>query len=349
MTPEAEAMTNPFAPEACHEPALDSAPRRLRYRAGADYARWRTAVRRKLGELLGPDPERVPLNVRREWDRDEAEFRERRIVFTSERHADVPCHLLVPKRGRPPYPVVICLQGHSTGMHISLGRPKYPGDERTIAGGDRDFALQAVRQGYAALALEQRCFGERADSRSKDVRSIQHTCHHASMTALLLGRTMIGERVWDVRRAIEVLREFPEVDARRIACMGNSGGGTITYFAACMEPRIQAAMPSCYVCSLGRSIGRIDHCADNYVPGMLQWFDLGDLACLIAPRPLVVVAGATDNIFPIEGVRECYAVIEEVYRAAGAAGACRLVVGEEGHRFYAAAAWPVFRELTGWS
>lgn len=337
-----------FPPEACHTYLLDNAPRTLAFSPAVDYAVWRQEVAAKLRELVGTMPKSVGLNIRMETAQETEDYIEKRFVFASEPYADVPCHLLLPRSGPAPYPVVICLQGHTTGAHISLGRPRYPGDEGLIQGGDRDFALQAVREGYAALTIEQRCFGERRDSRNPETRHGMSGCHHATMVALLLGRTMIGERVWDVQRAIDALETFPEIDSTRIGCMGNSGGGTITWFAACLEPRIRIAMPSCYVCSLRYSIGRIDHCVDNYVPGLLRWFDLGDLACLIAPRPLVVVAGRTDPIFPFAGVEEAYAQIQQIYAAASAPDSCRLVVGEGGHRFYADASWPVFRDLTGW-
>jgi cephalosporin-C deacetylase-like acetyl esterase len=75
-----------------------------------------------------------------------------------------------------------------------------------------------VRQGYAALVSEQRCFGEREQDRPPHVVHADNRCHHAAMTAFPLDRTMIGKRVWDVSRAIDVLGEFPEIDARRITC-----------------------------------------------------------------------------------------------------------------------------------
>jgi dienelactone hydrolase len=337
-----------FAPETSHEYLLRTAPRRLAFDPEQDSRTWRQRVDAKLRELIGLLPERVPLDPRIEYERENDLFRETRFVFTSENLVDVPCHLLIPRGSGGPFPVVICLQGHSPGMHISLGRPKQTGDEESIAG-DRDFALQAVREGYAALVIEQRCFGEREDSRPPDRATGGRRCHHATMVALLLGRTMIGERVWDVSRAIDVLGEFPEVDVGRIGCMGNSGGGTITYFATCLDERIGIAMPSCYVCTFRDSIGMIDHCEDNYLPGVLQFFEMGDLACLIAPRPLLVVAGREDPIFPIGGVEETFGTIQRIYAAAGAPDRCKLVVGPEGHRFYADLAWPSFRELAGWS
>jgi len=67
--------------------------------------------------------------------------------------------------------------------------------------------------------------------------------------------------------------------------------------------------------------------------------EMADVMGLFAPRPLVIVAGRTDSIFPIRGVREAFRHLQAIYRAAGAADRCHLVVGPEGHRFYAKAAW----------
>lgn len=317
----------------------------MRFDPARDYDSWRRDLAAKLRELVGLAPEAVALDVTIEYDTAHPDFREIRFVFTSEAHAQVPCHLLIPSGASVPAPVVICLQGHSAGMHISLGRPKHENDAKSIAGG-RDFGIQAVKQGYAALVLEQRAFGERKDARHPG--SDSSGCQHPTMVALLLGRTMIAERVWDVSRAIDALAHFPGVDTARIGCMGNSGGGTITWYAACLEPRISVVMPSCSVCTCADSIGAITHCVDNYIPGAIKCFDMPDLAALVAPRPLILVAGKDDAIFPIEGVNRAMDTIRAIYEAAGAPDRCRLVVGGEGHRFYPDEAWPVFRELSGW-
>jgi cephalosporin-C deacetylase-like acetyl esterase len=338
-----------FAPELGHVQQLRDAPTQLAFDPAADFDDWRMCLRAKLRELLGMNKFRkVDANLRVLAESRGPEFRETRFVFTAETGVEVPCHLLIPAAAQGPVPLVVCLQGHSTGMHISLGRPKYPGDDETIKGGDRDYALRIVREGFAALVMEQRCFGERNDCRTKDIHPFHAGCTHASMVELLLGRTMIGARAWDVMRAIDAVDEMPGLDLEHIACMGNSGGGTVTWFAACLEPRIQVAMPSCYFCTWRQSIARIDHCVDNYIPGALQYFDLGDLAGLIAPRPLVIVAGEQDNIFPIDGVHEEYARVQAIYAKAGAAEKCHLVVGPGGHRFYADLAWPEFHRLAGW-
>jgi len=58
-----------------------------------------------------------------------------------------------------------------------------------------------------------------------------------------------------------------------------------------------------------------------------------------APRPVVVVAGKQDPIFPIAGVRKAVKQLRRIYAAAGAEDRVHFVIGPEGHRFYAEPAW----------
>ena len=331
-----------FTPDACHKRILKTRKPLLSFDPSTDYRTWKAQVQEKFLELLGDDPERVDLNVTVEWEKETDTYVERRIVFDTEPEASVPCHLLLPKAGKAPHPVVICLQGHSSGMHISLGRPKFEGDEELISSGDRDFALQIVREGYAALALEQRGFGERkCDER---VPKGYTTCEHPAMVASLLGRTMVRERAWDVSRAIDMLETLPEIDKDHIALMGNSGGGTATYYTMAIEPRVKVAMPSCAVCAFDHSIGIMRHCDCNYIPRMIKYLDMGEVACMIAPRPLIVVAGERDQGFLIEGTKKVFSVIQEIYKKEGKPENCKLIVGQEGHRFYADLSWDIFRK-----
>jgi dienelactone hydrolase len=204
--------------------------------------------------------------------------------------------------------------------------------------GDRDFALGCMQRGIAAIAIEQRSFGERRETEQKAVST--HGCHDATMHALMLGKTLLGERIFDVDRAIDYLAARGDVRMETLGVMGNSGGGTVSLFAAAVLDRIRMAMPSCYFCTFRDSLMSIYHCADNYVPGLLRWAEMSDIAGLIAPRPLVLVAGETDPIFPIQATRQAFADLQKIYTAAGAPNKCHLVVGPEGHRFYADLAWP---------
>ena len=298
---------------------------------------------RPLVKLLGMPAERADDKMTVEWRREQDGYTETRFVFHSEEHAEVPCHLLVPQSGdKRSFPLMICLQGHSTGMHISLGRPVYPRDRKDIDG-DRDFALQAVRRGFAALAIEQRGFGERGGTPNGP------ECYQIAVQALLLGRTLLGERCWDISRAIDAVeRHFPFVDMGRIAVMGNSGGGTASLYAAAADMRISAVICSCAFSGFLKSIGAQRHCICNYVPGIMNFFDMGDIAGMIAPRPLVIVSGKDDTIFPLDAAREQFETAREYYERCGYPARLRHVIGPYGHRFYGDLGWAAFREVTGW-
>lgn len=308
----------------------------MRYDGREAFAAWQTRARAKLAELLGLPLAPCDAQVQIELEASHDTFDEVRFVFQSEEGYAVPCHLWTPKGAKGPLPVVVCLQGHSKGMHVSMGRPKYEGDANTIQAGDRDFAVRVIKEGYCALIVEQRCFGECGGKETGP------DCTNSSMTALLIGRTTLGERVWDVQRALDVLAaRFSQVDMGRVVCMGNSGGGTTAFYAGCLDERIGYSLVSSAFCTYDDSIAAMHHCPCNYVPGIRRYFDMGDLAGLIAPRVLVVVSGREDPIFPQDGVQKAYATAKEQFAAAGAPDKLSLVVGEEGHRFYADAAWPV--------
>ena len=311
-----------------------------------DVHQWQVELGRKLKQLVGEMPAEVPpLNVRHLWHRDHPLGSIEKIIFTTEAYVDVPAYVCIPRDVPPPLTFMICLQGHSTGMHLSIGVDQQ--DEATPVDieGDRDFALGCMQRGIAALCIEQRSFGERAENHQQMVDQF-NGCHDAVMHALMLGRTMIGERVFDVDRSLDYLYSREDVDRDRIGVMGNSGGGTISLFSAALLPRVAFAMPSCYFCTFRDSIMSIYHCGDNYIPGLLKTAEMADILGLFAPKPVVIVAGDEDYIFPIEATRLAFTDLQMIYAAAGAEDRCHLVVGGGGHRFYADDAWPVMlREI----
>lgn len=329
-------------PQKIHFKALSELAPSMRFDGSESFSEWQKKARARLSELLGLDLiKKAEDDMLTVLEKNETEiFTEYRLNFQSEDGYFVPCSLMLPNGKKGKLPLVICLQGHSTGMHISLGRPKYKGDEEIISGGDRDFARQIINEGYISLAIEQRCFGECGGTENGP------DCSLPSLTALLCGRTTIGERVFDISRALDVvLKSFDFIDKDRIACMGNSGGGTATVYAAAIDERISLAMPSCALCTYSDSIGAMSHCACNYIPNIAKYFDMGDICGLIAPRKLLVVSGINDPIFPHDGVEKSVDLLSEYYSLADADENYAWVVGSEGHRFYADISWPMFERM----
>ena len=318
---------------------LKTVKQTMTFDPNADFVSQREAISKKLRELIAMSK---PLDACEaivvERRTDDPRFDEIRFLFESEPGFFVPAHLVYPKQVKDKIPLVICLQGHSTGMHVSLGRERYPSRAPIAVEGDRDFCIQAVARGYAALALEQRGFGEL--SYKEDGKNC---CHELTWQAALMGKTLLGDRLYDISNAITaVTSAFDFIDASKIGAMGNSGGGTSSYYAACMDERIKVSMPSSSFCSVTDAWGGIHHCACSYIRDMLHYFEMADLAVMIAPRYLIAVNGIYDHLQPFAAAEREFERVKAIYAAAGKPDHCKFVVGPEGHRFYADLAWDVF-------
>lgn len=317
---------------------------------GSDFKTWQKKLSAKLIERMGYDQlpaDKTPQNVRTLWRREHELGVIEKLVFTSEEGSDVACYLCLPHaalsaKTTGPVPAFVCLQGHTSGMHHSIGVQQDDETQPMEVAGDRDFGIGCMKRGVIGLCVEQRSFGERKEKKQKHVST--QGCNDASMHALMLGRTLAAERVHDVACAVKLLQSRDDVDNERIGVMGNSGGGTITLHAS-MVDGITLAMPSCGFCTYKASLMSIHHCVDNYLPGILKWAESADIAGLYAPRPLVIVAGKDDEIFPIEDAKAAFKEVQRIYTAAGAPDNCKLVIGPEGHRFYADLAWGAMQQF----
>lgn len=306
----------------------------------APHADWLPAARWQLAALLGMDMfEKTDPALQIEYTQKHPGFTELRFSFCSEDDYRVPCHLWLPEGVSKP-PVMICLQGHSNGMHISMNRRVYEND---LLEGDRDFAVRAVAEGYAAICVEQRNFGECGG----DEKGTH--CFKPSMMAIMMGRTTIGERVWDISRLIDVLEHsFAEqLDLSRLSCVGSSGGGTTTVYAAALDERIKLAIPAASISTYADSIGAMKHCVCNYVPHVAQYFEMSDLMAMICPRYYIQVNGTTDPIFPVDGGIRVFDMGKKAYDDSGCPDRCALVVGEGGHRMFADLTWPIIHRYLG--
>ena len=92
-------------------------------------------------------------------------------------------------------------------------------------------------------------------------------------------------------------------------------------------------MISGYLNTFRDSIVSLSHCIDNYVPGILNWAEMYDVAGLIAPRPLFVESGERDNIFPIAASRASFARVQKVFQVFGAS-AVEQETFDEAHSFW---------------
>ncbi|MBN2304504.1 MAG: acetylxylan esterase [Anaerolineae bacterium] len=311
-----------------------NSPRRLAFRAQTvdEFRAWQIALRQQVAHLIGIAG-RIPPPVRAE----KLQTVDRGAYSEEKWTLDVgdtlaPMYLLIPKTA-PPYRPVLVFHGHMPSIQYALGN--YPNAQEAQArlAIDNNYAQALALAGYFVCAVEQRGFGERISDQLGGVDDCQTSCRHLSFEYLMQGRVMLGERCWDGLCALNFLAARDDLVPGVMGCTGNSGGGTITLWLSALDERITVVVPSCYLCSFKRSILGVRHCECNYVPGILQYAEMGDLAALIAPRPFRAIAGERDPIFPIDGVREQFETVQRAYDLLGAGDRCSLTVHPGEHAY----------------
>jgi dienelactone hydrolase len=326
-----------FDPVAYTRELYASAPRQLRFAAGtrSEAEAWQKKLRAKVTDLLGGFPaDRPPLRPATLETRTFPGYRREKIVFDSRPGVSVLAYVLLPDSARKPAAAMICVPGHGRGVDDIVGIDDKGGDRTDKAGYQHDFAIQVVEAGLAAVAIEPMAFGCRRDAITARKGLGSAACQPAAGGALLVGQTMLGWRVWDVMRTIDYIATRPDLDVNRVGCMGISGGGTVTTFATALEPRLRTALVSGYMNTFRDSVGSLSHCIDNYVPGILNWAEMYDIAGLIAPRPLFVESGEKDNIFPIKASIESFGKVREIYGVFGASDRIEQEVFPDEHSFW---------------
>lgn len=314
----------------------EATPQRLAFAAQTPEAfyDWQAQLRQKVVELLGlagrTPPQRVAAAKLQAVDR--GSYSEEKYALDAGEGVQVPVYLLIPKRP-PPYRPVLVFHGHNPSVQWVLGN--YPSPEEATAkrAVDNNYAQALAEAGFLVCAVEQRGFGER---QTEDGRGAIHSnsCRHLAFAYQMAGRTLIGERCWDGMCAIAFLLSRDDLLSGALGCTGNSGGGTTALWLSAIDQRISVSVPACYLCSFRGSIYNLRHCECNYVPGILEWAEMGDIAALIAPRPLRAIAGEQDDIFPIGGVREQFATVQRAYDLLGAGERCSLAVHPGAHAYH---------------
>ncbi len=305
----------------------------------AAFGDWLGRRRTRLAELLGPEPERVPLEVETLESVACDGYRRDKVVFDTEDTMAVPAYLLVPdtRLDAAPGAAVLACHGHGPGKSqvVGLEHTDMP---------NADYALQLVRRGYVVLAPDLRCFGERTDWNPEDHYACDTNLVHAAMA----GWNPLAQNVWDLRRSLDVLEQDPLVDPARLGMVGISYGGTVTLFTAALDTRVAASVVSGYFSSWAES-HKVpwNMCGSQIMFAMLGKLEHEDLGALVAPRPMLVESGTEDFLFPFAAATESVRRAGLVYAARGAGDRLVHDVFEGGHQWHGALALPFLDRWLG--
>lgn len=305
----------------------------------------REELRRRWREILGPidPPARIEAGVVRRERQAPLGAVVERIRLESESGIIVPVVLLLPQGAADQRLPVVVVVGEVGKAELLKSRAR---------------AFAELLGGGAALCLpDLRGLGETAPNGSREVWG-EITAQ--SSTELMLGGTIVGARLRDLRAVLAWLRSRRDLDPARITLWGESPaepnppgtdprvprhvdgrprwseplGGMVVMLGALYEGSVAAVRVrrglSDFESVVQHQFVYIPH--DAVVPGLLAFGDLSDLAAALAPRPLRL-EGLVDWLNRTESPEAAarrYALALERYRRVGASD--RLVIAEaEGH------------------
>lgn len=273
---------------------------------------WQKKARLRLGKLLGDLPKLTgPVDSHVIEERKFAGYTRTKLELETQPGLLAVAYYLLPDDRPEKSPAVLAVPGHSKSVDELVGGVDGKGDPL-------DYALQCCRAGLPTLAMEQIGFGERRQQEAIEEKPEGGTyCIVPSGAALMLGRNLTGYRVHDAQRALDWLSARPEVDPKHLGMIGISGGGLTTFFTTAIDTRIKACLVSGYFNTFRDSVYSIYHCTDNFVQGILQWYEMPDMVGMIAPRHAYFVQGDEDPIFPVKGFRQAVKKADEIYHLYG--------------------------------
>jgi dienelactone hydrolase len=268
-----------------------------------------------------------------------------RVEIQTEPGVTMPLYVLIPKTARPPYAPVLALHGHqSRGKSSVVGDVSDPRVAASIREFNYDYGLRMVREGLMVFAPDARGFGERLEA-AMPANAIGGSCEFIQKWALPLGQTLAGMWAWDNHRLLDYIQTREECRKEKAGCAGLSGGGMQTLYAAALDRRISCAVISGYLVGFKAALLEPDTlaCADNVVPGLSAYMDMGDIAAMIAPRPLLIETGRQDPINGTGGVQNAISQVEvtrSAYRLLGSEDRLAHDLFEGGHRWHGLRAIP---------
>lgn len=314
-------------------------PPRLRFDdvTESGFAAWSDAVCAKLRELLrieDPPPQLASVEVvlREKCDG----FRREKVVLTDPEFGSISAYVLLPVQAPGPLRGILCLHGHGgyfAGKDMVAGvEDTHPIARECAAALNYGYGVQLAREGFVTLCPDAFNFGERLFG--KDRWTEKHVCSEYYPPLTALGFSSMGVTIRGHRLALDYLATRPEVVPTDMGCVGLSYGGISTIFLTVVEPRIRTAVVSGGMFSYAAEFaGNGGICPAQVVPGLLEWFDIPDLAAAIAPRPVLYEIMQRDSCMDFRAACAAYHKVAGAYQRLGVPERIRLVTPDTEHRY----------------
>jgi dienelactone hydrolase len=317
------------------------------------YQEWSQASRAQLGKLLGLDKmEDCELDPELlETVEVEGKMKREKMLIQVEPQVYMPFYILYPRKEDQIYigegdsqkpACVIAAHGHQGGGKESVaGRREIPSIADAILKYNYDYGLKLAQKGYIAIIPDARGYAERRElafQKDEEASYIAGTCYHLSHMAEPLGMTVMGMLVYDLMRLVDYIYDRGDFDVSQLGCVGFSGGGMQTLMTAALDERLQKLIISGYMYGYKDSHLLLNgNCNCNYVPHLWEYFDMGDIGALLAPREVIIQSCKEDHLNGprgLDNVNEQLEIMNQAYAINQAQSALRVDIREGGHCFH---------------
>lgn len=218
-------------------------------------------------------------------------------------------------KGEGPFPAILNPHGHWDNGRLA--------DEE--AGSIPARCISFARQGMIAFSYDMVGYNDTRFAGSAEGENI-HRKYGTSRTDELWGINAMGLQLWNSIRALDFLESLPDVDRKRLACTGESGGGTQTFALGAVDDRLAAQVPVVMV-----SHSMQGGCNCENAPGLRVEHSNMEIAAAAAPRPQLIVGATGDwtkTTMEVEGP-----AIAGIYKLLNAEDRFKFVRFDFGHNY----------------
>lgn len=177
------------------------------------------AVRQSAKEIFDKLPQKSPLDPQVTGEISKNGYRIEKVVYQSFKNHHVTANLYLPN-GSGKFPAVLLFCGHED---VSKATESY---QKT--------AILLAKNGFVVFVIDPISQSERVQLTDEKGKALTRgaTTEHTllNLSANLVGTSVAAYELFDNQRGLDYLLTRKEVDATKIGCMGNSGGGMQTIY-----------------------------------------------------------------------------------------------------------------------
>ncbi len=186
-------------------------------------------------------------------------------------------------RGPGPFPAILNPHGHWKEGRMADNK------DGSVAARCIHFARQGmIAFSYDMLGYNDTFFPDQGDV-PVDKFYLRHRRFATNQVCLLWNISQMGLQTWNSVRALDFLESLPDVDRNRLACTGESGGGTQTFMLGAIDDRLRVQAPVVMVSHTMQG-----GCSCENAPGLRVKYSNMELAAAAVPRPQILVAATGD-------------------------------------------------------